>query len=132
MLVVPSESKFLNVWFFNCAVEAAGGKALPCVVNVREEHQIINAVEKAVKTFGGMLRCGGDDNMQIVHTWKEQPASLMSFLSLNANAKWLVLKPGIDILVNNASAISLTGTLETETKKVNLMMDVNVRGTYLT
>ncbi|NWH18334.1 HSDL2 protein, partial [Grus americana] len=72
-------------------IEAAGGKALPCVVNVREEQQIINAVEKAVKTFGG-----------------------------------------IDILVNNASAISLTGTLETETKKVNLMMDVNVRGTYLT
>lgn len=56
----------------------------------------------------------------------------MSFLSLSANAKWLILKPGIDILVNNASAISLTGTLETETKKVNLMMDVNVRGTYLT
>ncbi|NWU97948.1 HSDL2 protein, partial [Upupa epops] len=72
-------------------IEAAGGKALPCVVNVREEQQIINAVEKAVKTFGG-----------------------------------------IDILVNNASAISLTGTLETEMKKVNLMMEVNVRGTYLT
>lgn len=72
-------------------IEAAGGKALPCIVNVREEQQIINAVEKAVETFGG-----------------------------------------IDILVNNASAISLTGTLETETKKVNLMMDVNVRGTYLT
>ncbi|NXL68357.1 HSDL2 protein, partial [Chordeiles acutipennis] len=72
-------------------IEAAGGKALPCVVNVREEQQIVNAVEKAVKTFGG-----------------------------------------IDILVNNASAISLTGTLETETKKLNLMMDVNVRGTYLT
>ncbi|NXV57098.1 HSDL2 protein, partial [Molothrus ater] len=72
-------------------IEAAGGKALPCIVNVREEQQIINAVEKAVKTFGG-----------------------------------------IDILVNNASAISLTGTLETATKKVNLMMDVNVRGTYLT
>ncbi|KFQ65970.1 Hydroxysteroid dehydrogenase-like 2, partial [Pelecanus crispus] len=72
-------------------IEAAGGKALPCIVNVREEQQIIHAVEKAVKTFGG-----------------------------------------IDILVNNASAISLTGTLETETKKVNLMMDVNVRGTYLT
>ncbi|NWW91626.1 HSDL2 protein, partial [Rhynochetos jubatus] len=72
-------------------IEAAGGKALPCVVNVREEQQIIKAVEKAVKTFGG-----------------------------------------IDILVNNASAISLTGTLETDTKKVNLMMDVNVRGTYLT
>ncbi|KFW01095.1 Hydroxysteroid dehydrogenase-like 2, partial [Fulmarus glacialis] len=72
-------------------IEAAGGKALPCIVNVREEQQIIKAVEKAVQTFGG-----------------------------------------IDILVNNASAISLTGTLETETKKVNLMMDVNVRGTYLT
>ncbi|NXE52376.1 HSDL2 protein, partial [Casuarius casuarius] len=72
-------------------IEAAGGKALPCIVNVREEQQIINAVEKAVKTFGG-----------------------------------------IDILVNNASAISLSGTLETETKKANLMMDVNVRGTYLT
>ncbi|KAM9367527.1 hydroxysteroid dehydrogenase-like protein 2 [Phaethornis superciliosus] len=72
-------------------IEAAGGKALPCVVNVREEQQIVNAVEKAVKTFGG-----------------------------------------IDILVNNASAISLSGTLETEMKKVNLMMDVNVRGTYLT
>ncbi|KAJ7417548.1 hypothetical protein WISP_64114 [Willisornis vidua] len=72
-------------------IEAAGGKALPCIVNVREEEQIISAVEKAVKTFGG-----------------------------------------IDILVNNASAISLTGTLETATKKVNLMMDVNVRGTYLT
>ncbi|KFQ27998.1 Hydroxysteroid dehydrogenase-like 2, partial [Mesitornis unicolor] len=72
-------------------IEAAGGKALPCIVNVRDEQQIINAVEKAVRTFGG-----------------------------------------IDILVNNASAISLTGTLETETKKVNLMMDVNVRGTYFT
>ncbi|XP_062369129.1 hydroxysteroid dehydrogenase-like protein 2 isoform X2 [Cinclus cinclus] len=33
-------------------IEAAGGKALPCIVNVREEQQIINAVEKAVKTFG--------------------------------------------------------------------------------
>lgn len=54
------------------------------------------------------------------------------FFSLNANVKWLTLNPGIDILVNNASAISLTGTLETATKKVNLMMDVNVRGTYLT
>ncbi|XP_074787761.1 hydroxysteroid dehydrogenase-like protein 2 isoform X1 [Athene noctua] len=72
-------------------IEAAGGKALPCVVNVREEQQVIDAVEKAVKTFGG-----------------------------------------IDILVNNASAISLTGTLETEMKKVNLMMEVNVRGTYIT
>ena len=38
---------------------------------------------------------------------------------------------GIDILVNNASAISLTGTLETPMKKYDLMMQVNARGTYL-
>ncbi|KYO35146.1 hydroxysteroid dehydrogenase-like protein 2 [Alligator mississippiensis] len=72
-------------------IEAAGGKALPCVVNVREEEQIADAVEKAVQKFGG-----------------------------------------IDILVNNASAISLTGTLETTAKKLDLMMSANTRGTYLT
>jgi citronellol/citronellal dehydrogenase len=38
---------------------------------------------------------------------------------------------GIDILVNNASAISLTGTLETPMKKFDLMFGVNVRGTFL-
>jgi citronellol/citronellal dehydrogenase len=38
---------------------------------------------------------------------------------------------GINILVNNASAISLTGTLETPMKRYDLMMDVNVRGTFL-
>jgi len=38
---------------------------------------------------------------------------------------------GIDILVNNASAISLTGTAETSMKRFDLMMDVNLRGTYL-
>jgi citronellol/citronellal dehydrogenase len=38
---------------------------------------------------------------------------------------------GIDILINNASAISLTGTLETPMKRVDLMFGVNVRGTYL-
>jgi citronellol/citronellal dehydrogenase len=37
---------------------------------------------------------------------------------------------GIDILVNNASAISLTGTEATPMKRYDLMMDVNVRGTY--
>jgi citronellol/citronellal dehydrogenase len=37
---------------------------------------------------------------------------------------------GIDILVNNASAISLTGTLATPMKKFDLMFGVNVRGTY--
>ncbi|XP_021534486.1 hydroxysteroid dehydrogenase-like protein 2 isoform X1 [Neomonachus schauinslandi] len=72
-------------------VEAAGGKALPCAVDVRDEQQISNAVEKAVERFGG-----------------------------------------IDILVNNASAVSLTNTLETPTKRVDLMMNVNTRGTFLT
>ncbi|TNN79417.1 Hydroxysteroid dehydrogenase-like protein 2 [Liparis tanakae] len=72
-------------------VEAAGGKALACVVDIRDEQQVEAAVQKAVEKFGG-----------------------------------------IDILVNNASAISLTGTLETPIKKVDLMLGVNLRGTYLT
>ena len=38
---------------------------------------------------------------------------------------------GIDIVVNNASAISLTGTLETPMKRFDLMMGVNMRGTFL-
>jgi len=38
---------------------------------------------------------------------------------------------GIDILINNASAISLTGTLATPMKRFDLMFGVNVRGTYL-
>ncbi|XP_030775071.1 hydroxysteroid dehydrogenase-like protein 2 isoform X2 [Rhinopithecus roxellana] len=72
-------------------IEAVGGKALPCIVDVRDEQQISDAVQKAVKKFGG-----------------------------------------IDILVNNASAISLTNTLDTSTKIMDLMMNVNTRGTYLT
>ncbi len=38
---------------------------------------------------------------------------------------------GIDICINNASAIALTGTLTTDMKRYDLMHDVNVRGTYL-
>ena len=38
---------------------------------------------------------------------------------------------GIDILVNNASAISLTGTLQTPMKRFDLMLGVNLRGTFL-
>jgi len=38
---------------------------------------------------------------------------------------------GIDICVNNASAISLTGTLETSIKQFDLMHQINVRGTFL-
>ena len=39
---------------------------------------------------------------------------------------------GIDILINNASAINLTPTLQTPAKRFDLMFDVNVRGTFLT
>lgn len=71
-------------------IEAAGGKALPCIVDVRSESKVQAAVNMAVTTFGG-----------------------------------------IDILVNNASAISLTGTLATSMKRFDLMHEVNTRGTYL-
>ena len=70
-------------------IEKAGGKALACVVDVRDEGQIAAAVAKAVETFGG-----------------------------------------IDILVNNASAISLTGTLATPMKRYDLMHSINTRGTF--
>jgi citronellol/citronellal dehydrogenase len=72
-------------------IEAAGGKALPLMVDIRNEEQTADAVKRTVEAFGG-----------------------------------------IDICVNNASAISLTGTLETPMKKFDLMFGVNVRGTYST
>ncbi|XP_015178278.1 PREDICTED: hydroxysteroid dehydrogenase-like protein 2 [Polistes dominula] len=71
-------------------IEEAGGKALPCIVDVRDEGQVKSAVENAVNKFGG-----------------------------------------IDIVVNNASAISLTGTLATDMKKYDLMNNINARGTFL-
>ncbi len=39
---------------------------------------------------------------------------------------------GLDVLVNNASAISLTPTLATEAKRFDLMLGVNARGTFMT
>jgi citronellol/citronellal dehydrogenase len=50
---------------------------------------------------------------------------------LAAVAKTVETFGGIDILVNNASAISLTGTEHTPMKKYDLMHQVNVRGTFL-
>lgn len=38
---------------------------------------------------------------------------------------------GIDVLVNNASGISLTGTADTDMKKFDLMHQINARGTFL-
>jgi len=71
-------------------IEAAGGQALPCLVDVRDESAVQGAVQEVVRQFGG-----------------------------------------IDVVVNNASAISLTGTLETSMKKYDLMHNINTRGTYL-
>ena len=70
-------------------IEKAGGKALPLQVDVREDTQIFDAVNKAVETFGG-----------------------------------------IDILVNNASAISLSNTQTTPPKRFDLMLNINTRGSY--
>ena len=72
-------------------IEAAGGKALPIVCDIRFEEQVEAAVGQTVEKFGG-----------------------------------------IDICVNNASAISLTGAEATEMKRWDLMHQINARGTFLT
>jgi len=71
-------------------IEEAGGKALPCIVDIRFEDQVKAAVDKTIETFGG-----------------------------------------IDILINNASAISLTSTLHTPMKRYDLMHQINTRGTFM-
>ncbi|MEN0061584.1 MAG: NAD(P)-dependent oxidoreductase [Myxococcota bacterium] len=73
------------------AIEAAGGQALPLVVDVRDPDRIAQAVQEAVDRFGGL-----------------------------------------DICVNNASAIQLTSTADTAMKRFDLMFGVNVRGTFAT
>ena len=49
----------------------------------------------------------------------------------NAVLKTVETFGGIDVLINNASAIQLTNTLQTEAKKFDLMHSINVRGTFL-
>ena len=71
-------------------IEAAVGKALPIVSDVRDEKQVHSAVAQAVEAFGGL-----------------------------------------DICINNASAISLTPTRKTEMKRFDLMFAVNVRATFM-
>jgi NAD(P)-dependent dehydrogenase (short-subunit alcohol dehydrogenase family) len=71
-------------------VEKAGGKCMPCVVDIQHEDQVQKAVQEAVNKFGG-----------------------------------------IDILVNNASAISLKSTESTSMKSYDLMNNINARGTFL-
>lgn len=70
-------------------IEQLGGKALPILMDVRDDAQVAEAVQKVGNHFGG-----------------------------------------IDVLINNASAISLTPVEYTPLKKFDLMMDVNLRGTY--
>lgn len=63
---------------------------MPCIVDVRDESQVQQAVAAAVQKFGG-----------------------------------------IDILINNASAISKSSTLDTDMKRYDLMQSINTRGTFL-
>lgn len=71
-------------------IEAAGGKALAVVGDVRSDDDVTRAVGLAVDRFGG-----------------------------------------IDIVVNNASALDLRSTREIDMRKYDLMQDINARGTFL-
>lgn len=71
-------------------VEAAGGKALAVVGDVRREEDVQRVVEAAVQRFGG-----------------------------------------IDVCVNNASAIAVEPTAVLSAKKYDLMQEINLRGTFL-
>ena len=72
------------------AIEAAGGKALPLVGDVRDDAFVADAVAQTAETFGG-----------------------------------------IDVVVNNASAIDLSRTEDIAMKKYDLMNDINCRGSFL-
>jgi citronellol/citronellal dehydrogenase len=71
-------------------IEAAGGRALPVVGDIRDEAAVLSAVQRCVEFFGG-----------------------------------------IDICINNASAINLSGTENLPMKRYDLMQDINTRGTFL-
>jgi len=71
-------------------IEAAGGRALPVVGDIRDEEQVAQAVTQAAERFGG-----------------------------------------IDVCVNNASAINLSGTEALEIKRYDLMQGINTRGTFV-
>jgi citronellol/citronellal dehydrogenase len=71
-------------------IQKAGGKALPLVVDVREEETVKKALDQAAEKFGG-----------------------------------------IDIVVNNASAIQLTPVQQTDMRRFDLMHQINARGTFM-
>jgi citronellol/citronellal dehydrogenase len=72
-------------------IERAGGKALPLVVDVRDEAMVKEAIDATAAKFGGL-----------------------------------------DIVINNASAISLTPVVATDMKRYDLMQQINTRGTFVT
>jgi citronellol/citronellal dehydrogenase len=71
-------------------IEKAGGRALPLVVDVRDERQVSEALARTAEAFGG-----------------------------------------IDIVVNNASAIFLADSQRTDMKRFDLMHQINARGSYM-
>jgi citronellol/citronellal dehydrogenase len=71
-------------------IERAGGKALPLVVDVRDEAMVKDALSQTATRFGG-----------------------------------------VDIVVNNASAIAVTPVVDTEMKRFDLMHQINARGTFV-
>jgi citronellol/citronellal dehydrogenase len=71
-------------------IEAAGGKALPLAVDIRNDEAVSAAIETTARQFGG-----------------------------------------IDIVVNNASAVNLASTDAIEMKRFDLMHQINTRGTFL-
>jgi citronellol/citronellal dehydrogenase len=71
-------------------IERAGGKALPLVVDVRDEAMVMDALAKTAEKFGG-----------------------------------------IDIVVNNASAIQLTPVVDTDMRRFDLMHQINARGSFV-
>ena len=72
-------------------IERAGGKALPLVVDVRDEASVAAAVRQCAENFGG-----------------------------------------IDICINNASAISLASTEQIDMRRYDLIQQINTRGTFVT
>ena len=79
----------------------------------------IHSAAKEIEAAGGKalpIQCDLRDENQIAESVEKAAAEF----------------GGLDILINNASAINLTPTLATPAKRFDLMFDVNVRGTFLT
>ncbi len=100
---------------------AADGANLAVVAKTTEPHPTlpgtIHTAAAEIEAAGGRalaIACDIRDEGQIA----------------DAVARTVAAFGGIDILVNNASAISLTGTLDTPLKRWDLMMGVNGRGTF--